>query len=179
MKLTSAQLRRLQTLWGLFCRQSNLDATDREARLTWASDTIGRQISSFKDLSADEAITAIDAMQKHLPAELVTRKRPSSRRAAHAYGVAGRRGRSETEIRMVDSETLRLLDTLVAKLGWTREQFDGFLHGKSSPVRSGSIRTLAEANRAIWAIKGMLRRAKSSTGDGKNEAAASDLKRAG
>jgi hypothetical protein len=177
MNLSSAQLRRLQTLWGLFCRQSNLDAMDRVARLSWASDTIGRPISSFKDLSADEAITAIDAMQKHLPPELVTRKRPA-RRVAHAYGVAGRRGRIETEICMVDSETLRLLDVLVAKLGWTHEQFNGFLRGKSSPVRSGSIRTLAEANRAIWSIKAMLRRAKSSASDGKSEAA-SDLKRAG
>jgi hypothetical protein len=158
MKLSSAQLRRLQTLWGLFCRQSNLDATDREARLSWASGTIGRQISSFKELSADEAITAIDAMQKHLPAELLWKKRPT-RRAAHAFGVAGRRGRSETEIRLVDAETLRLLDALVGKLGWTRERFDAFLRGKSSPVRSGSIRTLAEANRAIWALKNMLRRA--------------------
>ena len=164
MNLSSSQLRRLQTLWGLFCRQANLDATDRDARLSWASGTIGRQICSFKELSADEAITAIDAMQKHLPAELLTRKRPA-RHTAHAYGVAGRRGRTETEIRLVDAETLRLLDTLVGKLGWTREQFDGFLRGKSSPVRSGSIHTLAEANRAIWSIKAMLRRVKSSAPD--------------
>jgi hypothetical protein len=178
MNLSPSQLRRLQTLWGLFCRQSSTDASDREARLSWASGAIGRPISSFKDLTSDEAIAAIDAMQKHLPAELLWKKRPA-RRAAHAYGVAGRRGRTETEIRLVDAETLRLLDALVGKLGWSREQFDGFLRGKSSPVRSGSIRTLAEANRCIWAIKNMLRRAKSSGGDGKSQTAASDLKRAG
>jgi hypothetical protein len=174
MNLSPSQLRRLQTLWGLFCRQSNLDATDRDARLRWASDAIGRPISSFKELSADEAVTAIDAMQKHLPSELVTRKRPA-RRAAYAYGTAGRRGRNEKEVRMVDADTLRLLYALVGKLGWSRERFDSFLHGKSSPVRSGAIRTLAEANRAIWSIKNMLRRAKSSA----SEAGATDLKRAG
>jgi len=174
MNLSSSQLKRLQTLWGLFCRQSNLDATDRDARLSWASDTIGRPISSFKELSADEATTAIDAMQKHLPADLVTRKRPA-RRAAYAYGTAGRRGRNEKEVRMVDADTLRLLYALVSKLGWSREQFEGFLRGKSSPVRSGAIRTLAEGNRAIWAVKTMLRRAKSSASD----AGANGLKRAG
>jgi hypothetical protein len=172
MNISSAQLRRLQTLWGLFSRQSNLDAADRDARLRWASDTIGRQISSFKELTADEAVTAIDAMQKHLPAELLWKKRPA-RRAAHAYGVAGRRGRNEKEVRLVDAETLQLLDVLVGKLGWSRERFDAFLRSRSSPVCGGAIRTLADANRAIWAIKNMLRRAKSSTQD------AASLKRAG
>jgi hypothetical protein len=172
MNLSSSQLRRLQTLWGLFCRQSNLDATVREVRLSWASGAIGRQVYSFRELTAAEAATAIDALQKHLPAELVTRKRPA-RRAAHLYGTAGRRGRNEKEVRMVDADTLRLLDALVGKLGWSRERFEAFLKSKSSPVRSGSIHTLAEANRCLWAIKGMLRRAKSSVAD------AAPLKRAG
>lgn len=116
----------------------------------------GRPISSFNELSASEARTAIDAIQKHLPAELLWTKRPK-RRTARAYGTAGRRGRVEKEVQLVDPETLHLLSILTAKLGWTPERFDAFLHGKSSPVRSGAIRTLAEANRAIWALKGMLR----------------------
>jgi len=40
-------VKRLQTLWGLFCRQSNLDGKDREARLSWVAGTIRRQIGSF------------------------------------------------------------------------------------------------------------------------------------
>jgi hypothetical protein len=172
MNLSSSQLRRLQTLWGLFCRQSNLDATVREVRLSWVSGAIGRQISSFKELSADEAATAIDAVQKHLPAEALWKKRPA-RRAAHAFGTAGRRGQNEKEVRLVDGDTLRLLDALVSKLGWSRERFEAFLKSKSSPVRSGSIHTLAEVNRAMWAIKHMLRRAKPSASD------AAPLKRAG
>jgi len=171
MNISSSQLRRLQTLWGLFCRQENFDATDREARLSWASGVIGRQICSFKEMSADEAAKAIDAMQKNLPAELVTRKRPS-RRAAHALGTSGRRGRNEKEVRLVDADTLRLLDALVGKLGWSCDRFEAFLRGKSSPVKSGAIHTLAEANRAIWAVKNMLR-AKASAAD------AATLKRAG
>jgi hypothetical protein len=156
--LNSNQLKRLQTLWGLFCRQASLDAKDREARLSWVADAIGRKISSFRELSDGEANTAIDAIQKLLPPEMVKRKRPS-RRLAQAYGTVGRRGHEQEEIRLVDAATLALLDRLLGRLGWTRERLDAFLRSRKSPVRSGAIRTLAEANRVIWALKRMLRRA--------------------
>ncbi len=174
MKISPQQLKRLQTLWGLFCPQSQLDPKDREARLHWASEAIGRQIDSFRELTAEEAATAIDALQEHLPAELVRKRRPS-RHLAQAYGTAGRRGRVEKEVRLVDAETIRVLDALIASLGWTRERFDAFLRSPKSPVRSGTIRTLGEANRAIWALKSILRRAKSSTQD----SGAETLRRAG
>ncbi len=147
--ITGKQMKRLQTLWGLFCRQANLDAKDREARIGWVAGAIGRQISSFRELRADEAKTAIDAVQKHLPAEILTRTRPS-RRTAHSYGTAG-------------PGTLQLLANLCTALGWTRERLDAFLRSSKSPVRSGAIRTLAEANRVIWVLKSMLRRAEAST----------------
>lgn len=156
--ITGKQMKRLQTLWGLFCRQANLDAKDRAARLEWGADAIGRQVSSFGELTVNEANIAIDAIQKHLPPQLLKRKRPS-RRTAQGYGTAGRRGREEKEVRLVDAATLELLDRLRAQLGWTRERLDGFLHSKRSPVRSATIRTLAEANRVIWSLKALLRRA--------------------
>ncbi len=168
------QLKRLQTLWGLFCPQSQLDPRDRGARLHWASEAIGRQVGSFSELSAAEAATTIDALQQHLPGELIQRRRPS-RRLAQAYGTAGRRNRVEKEVRLVDAETLRVLDSLLGRLGWTRERFDLFLHSRKSPVRSGAIRTLAEANRAIWALKNILRRIQSPALNG----AAETLRRAG
>jgi hypothetical protein len=71
----------------------------------------------------------------------------------------GRRGHEQEEIRLVDAATLALLDRLLGRLGWTRERLDAFLRSRKSPVRSGAIRTLAEANRVIWALKRMLRRA--------------------
>jgi hypothetical protein len=155
------QLVRLHTLWGLFCRQSNLDAKDRAARLEWVAGTIGRPISSFGELSADEANTATDAIQKQLPSELVTRKRPS-RRLAQAYGTAGRRSESSNEIQMVDGPTSELLDRLRDQLGWSHERLDSFLKSKHSPIRSGAIRTLGEANRVVWVLKSLLRRGKHS-----------------
>ncbi len=162
-KISPQQLKRLQTLWGLFCPQSQLDPKDREARLHWASEAIGRQIDSFRELTAEEAATAIDALQEHLPAELVRKRRPS-RHLAQAYGTAGRRGRVEKEVRLVDAETIRVLDSLIASLGWSRERFDAFLRSPKSPVRSGAIRTLGEANRAIWALRNILRHSKTTQG---------------
>lgn len=151
------QMKRLQTLWGMFARQANLDVKDRDARLDWVSRTVGRQISSCRELSVSEASVAINAIQQLLPPELVTRKRPS-RETARAYGTAGRRGSDEKEVRLADAETWRLLDGLLAKLGWTRGRLDAFLRSSKSPVRSHAIRTLAEANRVIWSLKGMARR---------------------
>jgi len=152
--ITGKQTKRLHTLWGLFCRQSNLDAKDRAARLDWVADAIGRHVASFRELAASEANIAIDAIQKLLPPELLKRKRPS-RRLAKDYGTAGRRGHEQEEIRLVDAPTLALLDRLLGQLGWTRERLDDFLRSRKSPVRSGAIRTLAEANRVIWALKRM------------------------
>ena len=159
--ISGKQLKRLQTLWGLFCRQANRDAKDRAGRLEWVADAIGRQLSSFRELAADEANVAINAIQKQLPPELLRSTRPS-RRTAHAYGTAGRKsGQKPTEMRLVDAPTLELLNQLLARLGWTRERLDAFLRSRKSPVRSGRIVTLAEANRVIWSLKGMDRRQES------------------
>ena len=157
MNISPAQLRRLQTLWGLFCRQAQLDAGDRAARLEWVGKQIGRAIESFRDLTASEANSAIDTIQNLLPSEMVVKTRPR-RRLAHAYGTAGRRGQTTNEIALVDHATLELLNGLLAQVGWTKDHLDSFLRSKRSPVRSGAIRTLAEANRVIWVLKAMVRR---------------------
>src|SRR5713101_1294405 len=96
-KISPQQLKRLQTLWGLFCSQAQLDPKDRDARLHWAAEVTGRPIDSFGGLSAVDAAMLIDALQEHLPAELVRRTR-LSRRLAQAYGTAGRRGRVDKEV---------------------------------------------------------------------------------
>ncbi len=171
-KISGKQMKRLQTLWGIFVKSgfASTNPEPRAARLLWVGETIGRQIGSFKDLSAAEAKTAIDAIQKHLPAELLTRS--SSRRAlparpgretAQAYGTSGRSrlagANAGGAVRMADAGTLQLLANLCTALGWTRERLDAFLRSSKSPVRSGRVRTLAEANRVIWILKGMRRRA--------------------
>lgn len=162
--INAKQMKRLQTLWRLFCRQSKLDGEDRAARIDWIAGAVGRQISSCRELSAGEADIAINAIQKLLPQELVRRKRPA-RRVAHAYGTAGRRGQDGREVQLVDAPTLELIDRLLGQLGWTRERLDLFLRSSRSPVRSGAIRTLAEGNRVMWALKRMARQIKASGAD--------------
>lgn len=41
-----------------------------------------------------------------------------------------------------------------------KQRLEVFLRSRMSPVRSGTIRTLGEANRVIWALRNMIRRAK-------------------
>ena len=176
-KLTDGQLRRIQTLWGLIWgRFGSIPSSEtkakasRDARLAYISSKIGRQIGSAKELTQGEAKLAIDAMQGALPAELVhppsSGRRRTSAGTARAYGTAGRKGYRDKEIRLPDAETFRLLDHLLGELGWDRARLDAFLRSPKSPVRGGSpgegggrkIRTLADANRIIWVLKGMLRR---------------------
>lgn len=150
------QLAALHTLYAKRAARAGGDPEDRAARLGWCSHEIGRSISSFACLSVEEAAELISRLKFELGQSDAPRRRPG-RQAAQAYGTSGRKDRLGTEIRLADGGTLRLLHALREELGWTEEQLDFFLHSHRSPVKSGAIRTLAEANRVIWAFKGMLR----------------------
>lgn len=142
---------------------SSPSTSARDHRLAWASEIIGRDLDSFSALTSGEAAALIDALKRALGQAVCpprSRRRPD-REEAHAYGTAGRRNASTNEIRLVDAATLALIDDLVKQLGWTQERLQGFLRSRVSPVRSGAIRTLPEANRVIWALKNMIRRADS------------------
>ena len=148
----------LHVLYRQLAARAGGDPEDRAARLGWCSHEIGRSVSSFASLSIEEAGQLIDRLKHELGQDSRdSRRRRPARQAAQAYGTSGRRGRSETEIRLADADTLGLLHRLREELGWTLEQLHFFLHSHRSPVKSGAIRTLAEANRVIWAFKGMLR----------------------
>jgi hypothetical protein len=142
-------------------KSSPIFSSERDQRLAWASSVIGRDVASFTALTSSEAATLIDALKRELgqPVRPPRSRRRPNRDQAHAYGTAGRRNSSTNEIRLVDAATLELIADLVDQLGWTQERLDAFLHSRMSPVRSGSIRTLPEANRVIWALKNMMRRA--------------------
>lgn len=137
----------------------------REQRLAVASRIIGRHIASFTELSSAEAARLIDMMKRALGRKIrPARKRPD-RDQAQAYGTHGRRSSHSKEIRLVDEQTLDLIDSLVARLGWDAARFEGFLRSASSPLRSGAIRTLPEANKIIWALRNMLRKKERSNSD--------------
>jgi hypothetical protein len=132
--------------------------TKRENRLALASQIVGRQIDSFTELHKAEAGKLIDVMKRALGQKVRAARNIPDRDQAQAYGTAGRRGHATKEIRLVDDQTMELLDSLIAQLGWTRERFDAFLRSGSSPVHGGSIRTLQQANKVIWALRNMVRR---------------------
>src|SRR5712691_9121399 len=139
----------------------------RSARLAWASGIVGRELSSFNELQPDEAAQLIENMKSALGQEINPAKRSRQRRPgrdlALRYGRAGRRDDDSNEIQMVDAPTLELLERLREQLGWTLARLDAFLRSRQSPVRSGTIRTLADANRVIWCMRTFLRRGKRST----------------
>jgi hypothetical protein len=164
--ISKGQLRRIQTLWGILYKHSGEagsgargDEDSRKLRLAWIGLKIGRQIQSCNDLTQAEAKTAIDAIQKLLPPDLVRPPRRGDRGQARAQGTAGRKGMASKEVKLPDAGTMQLLQNLMFALGWDRAGLDRFLHSPKSPVR-GSIRTLADANKIIWVLKGMLRRRK-------------------
>ncbi len=175
------QLRRLQTLWGLHWKQVTRDPRpvahdSREARIGWLAGIAGRQLSTSKELTRDEAARAIDELQKALPPDAIRRTGRGSRATAYgpgrarAMGTAGRRtghgprATGHDVIDMVDAPTLELLATLKAKLGWDQARLEAFLRSPSSPLAGRTeISTLGQANAVIWALKAILRRA--ATGD--------------
>jgi hypothetical protein len=163
--LTPAQLQTLQTLYGLYSNRS-LDASSgdpRAARLEWASQNVGRPIGSFKELLADEAARLIDVLKQALGQEVkhtpwMPWRRPRSREAAMAAGRHGRKSVVVTVPVLASPADFQKIEQLREFAGMSREQFEFFLRGPKSPTHGGAIRTLADANKVIWALKGMARR---------------------
>jgi hypothetical protein len=157
--VTPGQLRALQSLWSAYSKHS-LDVGDgdpRAARLAWASKCIGRELASFNELRAVEAATLIDALKVLVGQQPKTWRRPRDRESARAAGRHGRRGFvSEVPI-LVSREDLDRVDSLRQSIGMSADAFNSWLNSKNSPVRGGVIRTLADANRVVWAFKAMAR----------------------
>ncbi len=153
--ITKPQLRRLQTLSGkLFGMFGSPGQDAREFRLKFVGGKLGRDLASFGELTKAEAVTAIRAVQARLPADAI-RSRPRS--AGPESGRAGRRNRKGDGVpAFASAASLELLGTLRAKLGWNQDRFEAFarrqLRGRHQ------IRTEADANKIIWALKSMLRR---------------------
>jgi hypothetical protein len=167
-KISPAQLKKLQTLWGLLWKwygsappKAAYDGMPSgEARLAWVAAAIGRSILSTSDLTRGEAETAIGELVKLLPAHLNKKKRRLGRRQAQELGTAGRAKNVSGSEQLAGPEEWRHIETLMEQLGWTRERLDGWLRSMHSPLRPRSqIRTLGDANRVRWGLKRILKRA--------------------
>jgi hypothetical protein len=165
---SAAQLRTLHTLYGMFAPRS-LDfggGDARAERLLWATTLIGRKINSFSDLSDREAGTLID-MLKGLTGQTVEPpkrwKRPRDRHLARAFATHGRRDRSGNDEVIASAGDLAAVEEMWQRLGWTREQFEAWLAGPSSPLAphaaTTALRTWSQLQPVRWALKSLLKRA--------------------
>lgn len=170
-KITTAQLTRLQVLWGQYARRDMIK-NSREERLRWANEELYHLsasgdsarphfIESFKELSLSQASDLINILQGILGIKETSpavsprrfRSRIKNREEAHAAGTEGRRG-SRTNFTVASTENLAMLDMKLTSMGWTRARLEAFLQSPSSPLRGRSeIRTVGDINRVLWALK--------------------------
>jgi hypothetical protein len=159
--ISPAQLKRLQVLYGQLVRHTDQEA-GREARLAWASDLTGRAIGSFSQITQAEAVRLIDTLQGQLGVRTPSRPRRRLRRAdAHKAGTEGRRGNTANQATLAGARDLERIRYALGLLGWDQARFEGWLRSPLSPLSgkaSPEIRTLYDANRVWWALKGMARR---------------------
>jgi hypothetical protein len=163
---TKIQIVALQSLYAAWERRSIPASSDsRSERLAWASKAIGREISSFSDLNRDQARQLIDVLKESMGQPIGEAVNPwrkvCSRDRAQAAGTAGRRGKGPAVIQIASPDDIARIDQAVARLGWSRDQYEAWLRSPRSPLRdknSTVIRTVGEANKVWWALKNMLKR---------------------
>jgi hypothetical protein len=166
-KLSPAQLKRLQVLYSQFSARSLDAGTSREERIAWASEQLGRTVTSFSDLSKDDAHKLIDQLQGGLGiAPTPRRRRP--RTNSQAAGTEGRRDGADNMRTLPTQEDWDRIQNALTRLGWSVAQYEAWLRSVRSPLarKMGktrvaptdiTLRTLHDTNRVWWALKQMLK----------------------
>jgi hypothetical protein len=156
MQITKPQIARLQTLYGQLAAHEIGVGVDRLARLRWASERLGREVSSFGELSCEDAIFLIDSIQGALGVKVPPRKRLGRAQARRA-GLDGRKDGAEfaAEPQFVTSADLARIENLLAQLGWNQDNLANFLSSSRSPIQRAdkTIRTSSDANKVWWGLK--------------------------
>ncbi|MDR3798001.1 MAG: hypothetical protein P4K93_07600 [Terracidiphilus sp.] len=157
-KITPGQMKRLQVLYGQLARHTQ-EGADRASRMAWASKLLLRPIMSFKDLSDHDARHLIDTIQGQLGVKVPARPRKRlDRDTAQKAGTEGRRGYQSNETTLAGPSEFARIRYVLDLIGWSQAQFEGWLRSSRSPLSNRTnpvIRTLYEANRVYWALKGM------------------------
>ena len=155
--ITSPQLKRLQVLYSQMARRT-FEGTDRESRLAWASKLCCRPITSFSDLTQDDARHLIDTLQAQLGVKAPSKRPRLRREAAERAGNEGRRRDTSNQSTMAGPQDLARIQYALDLLGWNEAQFNGWLKSTRSPLGHRSnpqILTVGDANRVWWALKNM------------------------
>jgi hypothetical protein len=116
-----------------------------------------KRVSSFSDLTADDAGWLIDQLQQHLGIKAPLKHRPDRDQARRA-GLDGRKDGAEFAAapQMATAQDLRRIQTMIAQLGWSHETYANFLASQRSPLAKRAdkqIRTTSDANKVWWALK--------------------------
>ena len=164
MKITPAQLTRLQTCYAQMCRHSIGFDNTREDRLHWATQTLGCAIDSFSHLTLDQGRRLIDAAQGELghraPLKAGSRRRPGNSQSPLRAGIDGRHdgGQFAKVPELVSAEQIADIQSYAQRLDMGEAQLTAWLKSRSSPLKGRTeIRTTADANRVRWALEGMLK----------------------
>jgi hypothetical protein len=161
MDITKAQLARLQTLYSQLARHEIGVGVDRESRIRWATERLRKPVSSFKNLSGEDAGFLIDSIQRHLNVKAPLKHRLPRDQARRA-GLDGRKDGAEFEDnpQLVTAADLALIQRLRQQLGWSEEAFRNFIESARSPLgqrADKTIRTTSDANKVLWAMKRVAR----------------------
>jgi hypothetical protein len=180
--LSPRQLKTLLTLYGMRPHPSFDTSRDnaRGERLAWASENLGRPVSSFKELRGPEAGELIELLKRSLGQEVKPpQRRPLGRDAAMAAGTHGRRGRKVKVQMLAALADVEEIERLRERTGMTRQQFDGWLRSRSSPLggrMEPKLLTISDCNRVRWALKSILKRAGVGSGAARSEEKVSAVK---
>jgi hypothetical protein len=155
MQITKPQLGRLQTLYGQLADREIGVSKDRQSRIDWATERLHKPVTSFKDLSGDDAGFLIDSIQSQLGVKIPPRKRPSRDQARRA-GLDGRADGAEfaNAPQLATSADLARIRNMLEQLGWNEAALDKFKGSSRWPLRGNkTIRTTSDANKVWWALK--------------------------
>jgi hypothetical protein len=157
MQITKPQLGRLQTLYAQLAHHDIGVGISRDARIAWATERLQKRVTSFSDLTVEDAGWLIDQLQQHLGVQAPLKHRPDRDQARRA-GLDGRKDGAEFAAapQMATAQDLRRIQAMIVQLGWSELTFANFLASQRSPLAKRadkSIRTTADANKVWWALK--------------------------
>jgi hypothetical protein len=156
MNITARQLARLQTLYAQYARHEIGVGTDRESRIRRATERLRKPVSSFKNLTMEDAGFLIDGLQTALGVKAPLKQRPNRNQARRA-GLDGRKDGSEFDNnqQMATAADLARIQRILEQLGWDESSLRKFSESTRWPLKRADkqIRTTRDANKVWWALK--------------------------
>jgi hypothetical protein len=157
LPIRPGQLRRLQAVWHQWTARLRLSPdADRALRHYYVEVFSGGRAREAKQLTRADAELVIAWLERLA----------RTARANRAAGTAGRHGYPERPRMRPTRAAWRALWGHAAALGMTRQQLDLFIarhYGGVGLSDVRDIRSMADLNRVLWGLKGVLRRRQGSS----------------